>query len=475
MLGIYSIAISIFVVCATALNSGLPVTVSKLTAENLVGKKYKNIYSIITSALIISLTITLAIILVVLVTKNLFHVALTNDIVYYLIISMIPGILFTGVYAPFRGYLWGKENYLKVSLVEFIEQIIRILSCFLLFMILSKDNAIYATGLSLSIACVLSTILGIVFFFTSKGKLHSPKGFIKPVLKNSSAITGVRVVSSLMQPLLAIIIPLRLVATGLEHSQALSKLGIAMGMTMPVLMIPGTLIGSLAMALIPKISSLAKENNKTALVKQINSSLTFTLCCSFICLPIFIALGTPICMLIFKNDAAATAGEYLSNGSWLMVSMGISQLSTSILNSLGLEVKTFKYYIFSSVFLLLCIYFLPKFVGIYALMYGLGINSLIVAILNIRKINSTIGSKNTYLKPIFSLIIITIPLVWLTKFCYNILAFIFPSIIALVLVCALSLVSFAILLSVTGIIDITFIKSNMKNYKEVKLLKKHKA
>lgn len=472
MLGIYSIALSIFVVCATALNSGLPVTVSKLTAENLVGKKYKSIYSIITSALIISLALSVAIILIVLVSKNLFNIALHNDTVYYLIITMIPGILFTGVYAPFRGYLWGKESYLKVSLVEFIEQIIRIISCFILFIFLNNNNDVYAAGISLSIACVLSTILGVVFFFTSNGKLTSPKGFIKPVFKTSSAITGVRFVSSLMQPLLAILIPLRLVAVGFTHEQALSQLGIAMGMTMPILMIPGTLIGSLAMALIPKISSLAKENNHPALVKQVHSAITFTLCCSFVCLPVFIALGTPICLFIFNN---ATAGEYLSNGSWLMITMGVAQLTTSILNSLGLEVKTFKYYIISSIFLLACVYFLPQIVGIYALMYGMGISSLIVSVLNIRKINLTIHSNKLYLKPSLLLIAITIPIIWLTKFSYNILSVIFPSVVALMLVCCLAFAAFAALLSATGIVDITFIKTSIKSYKHVKSLKKHKV
>ena len=329
MLGIYSIALSVFIVLATALSSGIPVTISKLTAENLVGKNNKKINSIVSSGLIISLIFSVVIILIVLMLKGLFVQVLNNVTTYYLLLSMLPAVLFTGIYAPIRGYLWGGQHYLKVSLVEFFEQIIRIGSCVVLFIYLNATNNVYAAGISLSIACVLSTIIGLVFYFTSKGKLNSPQKQIMPVLKSSSAITGVRIASSLMQPLLTFLIPLRLVASGFTQQQALSQLGIAMGMTMPILFIPSTIIGSLAMAIIPSIATLVKSNQTQTLKKQVNAAMVFSLCCAFITIPTFAAIGVPITNLLFNNSLA---GEYLQHGAWLMITMGTAQLTTSILN-----------------------------------------------------------------------------------------------------------------------------------------------
>ncbi len=474
MLGIYTIAVSIFIVLATALNSGLPVTVSKMTAENFVDKKYRKIHAIVTSSLILSIIIGVCLVLILLISKNLFNIALNNDsTVYYLLITMIPAVLFTGVYAPFRGYLWGMENYLKVSVVEFVEQIIRIASCFILFLIVDKTNSIYAAGISLSIACVLSTILGIIFYYTSKGKIKYEKGNFVPVLKSSGAITGVRMASSLMQPIIAIILPIQLVVmAGFTQEQALSQLGIAMGMTMPILSIPSTIIGSLAMALIPKISSLVKEEKNTELVKQINSAIIFTLCCSFIVIPIFSAFGELICMLIFNNSLA---GEYLSNASWLMITMGLSQLTTSILNSLGLEVKTFIYYIISSVFLIGSVLLLPGYVGIYALLYGLGISSLIVSILNIIKINKTIKNNNFYLKSLLHLIMITIPMIYLAKFSYNLMSKVFTPLYSLIVISGLTFIFYVALLVVAGLIDISFIKTRIRKQKKEKTVLSHKT
>ena len=77
-----------------------------------------------------------------------------------------------------------------------------------------------------------------------------------------------RVVSSFIQPIIALIIPARLMAIGYTSSQALSLYGIAVGMTMPLLFVPTTIIGSLSTALIPDISKALAQNDKTHIEKR---------------------------------------------------------------------------------------------------------------------------------------------------------------------------------------------------------------
>ena len=140
-------------------------------------------------------------------------------------------------------------------------------------------------------------------------------------------------------------------------------------------------------------------------------------------------------------------------------SNGISQITTSVLNSLNLEVKTFIYYIISSVVLVGCIFILPKYVGIYALMYGMGISMLVVSILNIIKINKTVGSNKTYLGIILKLAIISLPCTYLTKWIFNISEIMFPKIVAIILSGGISILSFTLLMTVFGVVDISLIKA----------------
>ena len=262
-----------------------------------------------------------------------------------------------------------------------------------------------------------------------------------------------------MQPFMAFVLPLMLVKAGFSNEQALSQLGIAMGMTLPLLTIPSTLIGSLAMAITPNLTSLHAEGKQQALTKQITYSINFTICCSFIIIPFFISLGEQTCLFVYDN---IIAGTYLKNCCWLIVPMGLSQITSSILNSLNLETKTFKYYLYSCVVLILCIILLPKHVGVYALMYGMGLSTLLVAILNIVKINKVLNNNKTFIGLFIKLIIITIPTTYLTKWTYNLISFVFPNFLSLIICATLCVITFTVLMTLFNIVDVSYIKSVCK-------------
>ena len=59
--------------------------------------------------------------------------------------------------------------------------------------------------------------------------------------------------------MIAIIIPIRLMTYGFSQTEALSEFGIIMGMTFPLIMIPSTLISSLAVTMIPSISEQSND------------------------------------------------------------------------------------------------------------------------------------------------------------------------------------------------------------------------
>lgn len=457
MLGVYSIVVSVFMVFVTVLNSGIPLAVSKTTVTFKDSKKKSN--GCVVSGLIISTIICLLITIIILVGKQLFVSYFETDNAYILLLLLLPAILFTGIYSPFRGYLWGKEEFLHVSLVEFFEQIIRIGCYFLCFILMDFSNPLFPVGISTSIACVFSTFIGVIFYFKDKGRFNSPKSCFKPILDSATPITLVRLATSFMQPFMAFILPLMLVKSGFSTEQALSQLGIAMGMTLPLLSIPSTLVGSLAMAITPNLTNLYTNGNSQELRKQITSSINFTICCSFIVLPFFMALGEPVCLFVYNN---ITAGTYLQNSCWLIIPMGLSQITTSILNSLNLETKTFKYYLYSCLALLLCVLILPQYIGIYALMYGTGISMLVVAILNIVKINKTIGTNKTYVGLFIKLIIITIPTLFLTKWSYTLIDLVFPRFVSLAICGVISVIAFTILMTLFNIVDISYIKSVYK-------------
>lgn len=294
-LGLYQVAFSVFIVLLTVVSSGLPFIVSRMTAKLDRQKQKKERGSLISSSLILAAVISVALCVIILIFKNLFANVFTDRNCIEILIALLPAIVFSSVYCVFRGAMWGDNNYFALCVSEFYEQVVRMFICVLILGgTMSILDSALSVAWSLSIACVFSAIFVTLLYFYYGGSLSRPGKVYRKVLKESTPITGVRIGGSLIQPLIALIIPARLIAAGYTSAQAMSLFGIALGMTFPLLFIPGMLIGSLSTALVPNISAaLAKGDNKY-IEERIDSSIKITMFISAFFIPLFIGCGEQI-------------------------------------------------------------------------------------------------------------------------------------------------------------------------------------
>ena len=468
LLGVYQVAFSVFAVLLTVVSSGIPLVVSKLTAKYSTEKSKEKEHSMVTAALIIGLVLSVVLCGVVLAFNWLFNMIFTDERCILILITLLPSVIFSSIYCAFRGSLWGHDRYFSVCLAELFEQVARILICVLMVTGLfgAVDGAISAAA-SLSIACVLSAIFVAVQYFYFGGRLKKPKGQIKEVLKSSTPITGVRLASSLITPIIAIIVPMRLVAAGFTEGQAMSQFGVAMGMTLPLLFIPMAVIGSLSMALIPDLSAATAQGNDSHIEGRIKSSLVFTILVSMLFVPLFMGAGELMGQFFYDN---AFSGTLLVSAAWIMIPMGLTNITSSILNALGLEIKSLRNYVVGALFLLGASWFLPAVVGISALVYGMGLCSIATTILNIRMIAKKTKTKIKIVKPLVTLSLIALPVMAITSFVSNLLTHVFPLFVNLAISCVLGAGLYILLAVVFKVIDIAVYYTQFKE----KLAKKKK-
>ncbi len=427
MLGSYQVAMSIFGVMMTFVSSGIPVVLSRNVSFYSGNNDKKSIGSIVSSGLILTGIICLVSSLLIVLFPNLLSILFTSTASIEMIYILLPALIFSSIYEVLRGALWGRQKFFIISVTEFIEQVLRIILLFILFntgiLSISDTNK---TALSLSLACTISAIIVTIIYFKTGGNLSNPRYEFKSLLKTSSPITAVRTVSSIVSSIIAIIIPLRLQTFGYTPTEALSEFGIIMGMTFPLLMIPTTLISSLAVTMIPSISEQSNNiddgmlKDRTTLRTKVNFSLKTSLIFSSILISSFIALGEPICKFIFNNEKA---GTYLSYASFIMLPLGLSQISSSILNAIGLEIKSLKSHAISSAVLILCIIFLPKYCGTYSIIIGYFLMAIISTITNISMLLKRNLANLSFLKIMFILIIINVLSSVLGIFIQNLLHF----------------------------------------------------
>lgn len=474
MLGLYQVSLSVFMVLLTIITSGLPLVISKLSAKFFVKKDSESEAKLISASLIISIVSSLILIGLVLIFKNLFSLLFTDDRCYPILVVMLPAVLFSGVYSVFRGSMWGHSNYFGFCVTELFEQIVRITICFFLFSFgIGSISTGIGAGLSLSIACGLSMIFSIVLYFIYGGKLKKPDKIYKEVLKSSTPITAVRFLSSMVQPIIALIIPARLIAVGYTSSQAMSVYGIAVGMTLPLLFIPITLVGSLSTALIPDISAAASNENNAHIENRITSSIIVTMFIAFLMIPVFIGAGENIGTFFFGN---VTSGALLASAAWITLPMTITNISSSILNALGMEVKSFVNYLVGSVFLFLALWFLPAVMGIKALIVGMGVCVTITSVLNLLMIKRKLKIKYNIIKPMVSMALFVVPSSAITFFATNLLNNILPLFFNLAVSCSLGVGMFLVLCSIFNVVNIRgmFFEAKKFRFKKFRFKKRKK-
>lgn len=422
-LGYYYSAISIFTVLLTLVSSGIPLIVSRLTTRYTVKGDKTSQHKMITASLIVALLSSVLVCLIVFLFRNLMGNFFTDERCITILLVLLPAILFNTIFNVFKGFMWGKQDYFGVCIGELIEQISRFLVCFLLlhFGLFGFDPAVNA-GLSLTISCLFSLCFGIAVYFLRGGRLRKPSGY-KEIIMPSLSLSGMRTISSLTNPLIALILPNMLVASGYTTAQAMGLYGTAVGMTFPMLFLPMMLIGSLSMALVPDLSKAMEEKNEQHISEQIKSSVTFSLFVSAIFLPIYIGAGENIGLFLFDH---MQSGVLLVSSAWLMIPLSLSSITSNILNALGQEKRCMLNNLIGTLFLILSIVFLPNLMGIRALIAGMGSCATVISFLNFRRIRKITGVEARIKKTVLLLSLFALPSSAIAFFMTNLLNNVLP-------------------------------------------------
>ena len=336
-------------------------------------------------------------------------------------------------------FFWGEKRFFTYSVIELAEEIVMLIAGVILVNastsnLTGAEKASYAVLISY----VFSFLMSSVTYFLFGGKITKCKTELKPLITSATPITLMRTLTSLLNTLIAIILPNRLIASGLTNSVAMSKYGALSGMSIPLIYIPSTLIGSIALVLVPELAENFYRKNMVTLKNNVEKAVKCAVFISTLIIPVFIALGKEIGTLIYNN---LEAGEYVQKASIIMFPMSISLITTSMLNSLNLEKKTLKYYTIGAFLLLLCIWFLPNVIGIYSLVVGLMISYIITAVCNIKLISKTCIVAPKFTVFIVASLVFIVPSTLLSYLLNNVLILVIPKTLSII---------------ITGIITVAF-------------------
>lgn len=377
-LGVYQTALTVFAVFLTICSSGLPITLSRAISKHKTRNNVKGEQSATTAAVVITLAFSLPITLLLFFFRAPFTRVFSDPRCADLFYIFLFGLSATSVYAILRGCFWGNKRFFAYSVVELIEEIIMILVGVSLLLFLQNDLPdLNKAAIAVLVSYLCSFSIALFYFLLKGGKFRAPKGELRPLLTASLPVTAMRTSSSLMNSLISVLFPMRLMAAGVSSSIAMSEYGVVYGMVMPVLTIPSTLIGSIALVLVPELSERFYKGERESLRGYAEKAINATLLIAGILIPFFLVEGESIGILLYSN---AQSGTLISRCALVLLPMSITMMCTSVLNSMNCERQTLLFFLLGAGGMLLCVWILPQYLGSGALCVGMAVDYLLCAV-----------------------------------------------------------------------------------------------
>ena len=390
-IGIYQICLSVFAVFLTAASSGIPVTVSRLMAKNNAVNDVRGKHAAVTAGVVGTLIFTIPIAILLFFGRNALNFLFSDERSTDIFILLIPGLILTSIYAVMRGSFWGNKQFLPYSIIELLEDAVMvILGCILVYGVADPVLGARRAIIAVAISYVFSFCVSLFWYFKKGGKFVNPKRQLKPLFSASMPVTAMRTSTSLLNSAVAVLLPLLLMnAYGLDNSDAISLYGIAIGMSLPILFIPSSLIGSISVVVAPELS----ENfyrKKTAQVKyDVEKSIKAAIFIAALLVPVLFVLGDEVGELLYSNELS---GQIVQRCSFILIPMCITMISTTVLNSMNREKRTLIHFLIGAAAMIISILTLTKFVGVYSYMIGLAASYVITSLLNLILLKKICGN-----------------------------------------------------------------------------------
>lgn len=401
-IGLFSLISPISNLLYSVLAGGLVLAVSKVISEYYTKKQMNNLHKSIKSTTIFNFVSALILILIAysfssLISKYIIKDMRTLSALRFILVA----IIFMSVANIYKGYFYGTKNVFVPAFIDVFEKIMRILSLLIIFKI--KNNNLIETNITISYLVFLigefcSFVLLYIYYKLDKRNHEITKEvsddsiqLIYNVLAISVPLMFAELISSALYSVSALILPRRLVISGISYNEALSLIGRFAGMSLQIIFFPSIIIFSISTILIPDIASNSAKNDLYTIKKRIKQVISIAFILGIIVLILCLSLGEKLGWLLFKE---ANLGNYLNFLAFCAPLIYLTQVSRSILNGLGRQKFIFKYSVFFSFIQVVLLYLLvaiPK-LNIYGYGITMFITSFALLIIYFRKIYQIISS-----------------------------------------------------------------------------------
>lgn len=385
--GLYQLVFPVYALCLSLSTAGIHTAVSRMVAEKVSLGRQKEAKSILYTAL--SLTLLLTFVEVILVQQNAPFIAqhfLGDPRCAELLVIISYALPCAAIHSCICGYSFGLQKAALPALSQLVEQVLRILFVFFLFLFMKQSGRV--PSIQIAAAGIVagefaSALFSSRFLSRQEPALRRPAfsaltGNLRELLSLSVPLTANRTAVTLLQSVEAASIPACLKLSGMSASEALSMYGVLTGMALPCILFPSAITNSVGTVLMPAVSAAQASGNRTGIVQLLKKAVGSCLILGLSSCLFFLIFGNLIGTVLFHSSSA---GRFILTLAWICPFMYTNTALMSAINGLG---KTTFTFLINTIGLLVRIagvfLAIPSF-GIQGYLWSLLVSQLIVSAL----------------------------------------------------------------------------------------------
>lgn len=379
-IGLYSMIMPTFLLLNSIAQLGLPTALNVLIANN----KY-NTKNLVSTAILISLSIDILIMIFLIISSNFLSTNLLNDKRLSIALLSIGFVLpFITISNCLRSYFFAKERMYPHVITNIIEDLVKLILIIIgIPIFLSKGIEYVIAFIILSnILCELSSIIIFLFllpnFKCKKEELKPNKRNIKELLKIALPTTGSRLIGSIGYFLEPIIITFALLKVGYSNNFIITEYGIINGYVMQLVLLPSFFTAAISQALIPIISKNYTLGNYNYVKKKIKQAIFFSLLIGIPATIIFELFPDIFLKLLFNTNKGV---EYIKIIAPICLLHYIQAPISSSLQAMGNAKISMKGTFFGMILRTVLLFIFSFFkIGLWSLIIATSINIIFVTI-----------------------------------------------------------------------------------------------
>lgn len=416
-IGVYQLILPLYTLCITLVSGGITTAVSKFIAEQVPTRNYRNMYKIMKICSILIGIWSLAFCTLIFLNAEYLANHVLKDYRAYLAITVFtPAVFFISLSAILKGYFYGIQNVNPPAFIDILEKLIRLVGLMLTTYFLLPYGIEYVCAGAMA-AMAAGELISLALLYLSykikrtaatvHTRTDSTVHIITKVLKMALPLSFSGALTTIMDMIIAIIVPMQLRAAGYSNSDALSLYGQVTGMTMQLLYFPFIIVSSLGVTLVPAIAYSYASGNWVALNKKCNDSLKITSVVAFASTAFFLIFPWELCRIFFK---CPQAGDLLFWMALVCIFEYWQFTLFAVLNGVGMQHIVLKNSILHIIISIICCYFLIPIpsIGVYGYIIGFCASAVLVCLWNLADLKRVrqihINYSNVLLKPFIAFI-----------------------------------------------------------------------